>query len=484
MKELTILHTNDMHGDFFIEDRDGVESGGLVRLSGYVQRERQINPNTLYVIAGDMFRGSIIDSEYLGLSTIDLINMVNPDVATLGNHEVDYGLAHLLFLEKCASFPIINANLFVTMNHKRLFQPYIIKEINGMKVLFIGILTDLVIATARKEQVIGSFVDTEEAAKCVEVICDNYRTEDIDLTVLVTHIGIAEDRKLAELLHESSGVDLIIGGHSHTFMQEPEVVNGIPIVQAGYGTDQIGRLDLIVDETNNCIADLKYELVPINPQTAPKDEIIEDLINQYKEKTDQKYKRVVTRFRRKLTHPSRIRETEMGNLYADIVQADSSFDVMLFGSGAIRMTEMGPVVELQDLLETTPYDDSLWMLTVTGEQFRRMVLHILRDEAWTGHTEFYQFSKGMRIRYKKSTHELLEFSLNGKPIEDDDLIKIAIQYYHYKNFDEFLGVPLEEVSRNMKPKIIANSVNNIVEEYLSTHQNLDPRVEGRLIIEE
>ena len=118
-----------MHGDFFIEDRDGVESGGLVRLSGYVQRERQINPNTLYVIAGDMFRGSIIDSEYLGLSTIDLINMVNPDVATLGNHEVDYGLAHLLFLEKCASFPIINANLFVTMNHKRLFQPYIIKEI-------------------------------------------------------------------------------------------------------------------------------------------------------------------------------------------------------------------------------------------------------------------------------------------------------------------------------------------------------------------
>ena len=484
MKELTILHTNDMHGDFFIEDRDGVESGGLVRLSGYVQRERQINPNTLYVIAGDMFRGSIIDSEYLGLSTIDLINMVNPDVATLGNHEVDYGLAHLLFLEKCASFPIINANLFVTMNHKRLFQPYIIKEINGMKVLFIGILTDLVIATARKEQVIGSFVDTEEAAKCVEVICDNYRTEDIDLTVLVTHIGIAEDRKLAELLHESSGVDLIIGGHSHTFMQEPEVVNGIPIVQAGYGTDQIGRLDLIVDETNNCIADLKYELVPINPQTAPKDEIIEDLINQYKEKTDQKYKRVVTRFRRKLTHPSRIRETEMGNLYADIVQADSSFDVMLFGSGAIRMTEMGPVVELQDLLETTPYDDSLWMLTVTGEQFRRMVLHILRDEAWTGHTEFYQFSKGMRIRYKKSTHELLEFSLNGKPIEDDDLIKIAIQYYHYKNFDEFLGVPLEEVSQNMKPKIIANSVNNIVEEYLSTHQNLDPRVEGRLIIEE
>ncbi|MBR0451243.1 MAG: hypothetical protein IJI78_04550 [Oscillospiraceae bacterium] len=69
MKDLTILHTNDMHGDFLIEEKDGVETGGLVRLSGYVQHEREINPNTLYVMAGDMFRGSVIDSEYLGLST-------------------------------------------------------------------------------------------------------------------------------------------------------------------------------------------------------------------------------------------------------------------------------------------------------------------------------------------------------------------------------------------------------------------------------
>ena len=482
MKDLTILHTNDMHGDFLIEERDGVETGGLVRLSGYVQREREVNPNTLYVMAGDMFRGSVIDSEYLGLSTIDLINIIDPDVATLGNHEVDYGLAHLLFLEKCASFPIINANLFVTMNHKRLFQPYIIKEVNGMKVLIIGLLTDLVIAAARKEKVIGSFVDTEEAAKCVEIICDNYRTDDIDLTVLITHIGIEEDRKLASLLHESSGVDIIIGGHSHTFMYEPEVVNGIPIVQAGYGTDQIGRLDLVIDEDANRIVDLKYQLVPINAETAPKDEIMEDLIDQYKEKTDRKYKRVVTRFRRQLTHPSRIRETEMGNLFADIVQDESSFDVMLFGSGAIRMKTMGPVVELQDLLETTPYDDSLWMFQVTGEQFRRMVKYIFRDEAWNGHTEFYQYSKGMHIKYKKSTHELLEFTLNGKEIQDDDMIKIAMQYYHYKNFDEFFGVPLEEVSQNMKPRVIANSTNNIVEEYLSTHQNLDPKVEGRIVI--
>lgn len=482
MKELTILHSNDMHGDFLIENRGGLVTGGLVQLSGYVKQEKANNPNAIYVIAGDMFRGSIIDSEYMGLSTIDLINILNPDVATLGNHEVDYGLSHLLFLEKCADFPIINANLFITMNHKRLFKPFCIKEVNGMKILFIGILTELVIASTKTEKVIGSFVDAEEAAHCVEVICDNYRTDDIDLTVLITHIGIEEDRKLASMLHNEAGVDLIIGGHSHTFMYEPEVVNGIPIVQAGCGTDQIGRLDLIIDEEENRIHELKYQLVPINASTAPQDEIMRDLIEQYKTKTDRKYKRVVTRFRRQLTHPSRIRETEMGNLYADIMQDNSSFDVMLFGSGAIRMTTIGPVVELQDLLETTPYDDCVWMVKVTGAQFRKMVLHILRDEAWKGHTEFYQFSKGVHIVYKKSSHELLEFCLNGKPIEDEDMTKIAIQDYHFRNFDDFLGVPLEEVSLNMKPRIVANSVNNIIEEYLATHQDLDPHIEGRLVI--
>ena len=79
---------------------DGKEIGGLVRLSGYVQKVRKEKDNVIYAISGDMFRGSIIDSEYMGLSTIALMNDLAPDVATIGNHEVDYGIAHLLFIEK------------------------------------------------------------------------------------------------------------------------------------------------------------------------------------------------------------------------------------------------------------------------------------------------------------------------------------------------------------------------------------------------
>ena len=240
LKKLTLLHSNDLHGDFLSETVDEKLVGGVSRLSGYINKVRNEEQNVIYSISGDMFRGSLIDSEFQGVSTIEIMNLLAPDVVTLGNHEVDYGLAHLLFLEKCATFPIINANLYVKFNGVRLFRSHFIKEIDGMRVLFIGILTDDVLANTRNEGLIGTLVDIEDAAQEVGKICDAYRNVDIDFTVLLTHIGFEEDKLLAAKLDPAWGVDVIIGGHSHTSLTEPCVVAGIPIVQAAVGTDQIG----------------------------------------------------------------------------------------------------------------------------------------------------------------------------------------------------------------------------------------------------
>jgi len=482
IRKLTILHSNDMHGDFLPTITDGKETGGLTRLSGYVSKVRGERENVIYAIAGDMFRGSIIDSEYLGLSTIDLVNNLRPDVATVGNHEVDYGISHLLFLEKCAKFPIINANMFATMNNTRLFTPYLNVDIGGMKIMFIGILTEEVLASAKQERLVGTMVDVVEAAKEVGIICDNYRTVNTDLVVLLTHIGFEQDCELAKLLHPDWGVNLIIGGHSHTFMTEPTYVGDVPIVQAGTGTGIIGRFDLQYDVDEKKLKDIRWRCDPINEDTAPKDPIMEELLDSYRSETDRKYKRVVTRWARKLTHPSREQETEMGNLYADAIQWESSFDIMMMGSGSIRKKELGPVIEYQDMVENTPFDDQLWMVEVSGKQFRQMIQHIMRDEAWSGDTEFYQFSKGVRIVYRKSTHTIEELKYRGEDVTDDMRLKIAVQNYHYLNFDEFLGVPLTEVTTNRKPRCVATSVNNIIEEYFATNDNLDAHVEGRIVI--
>ena len=482
IKKLTLLHSNDLHGDFLPKEAEGKETGGLSRLSGYVNEVRQKRENVIYAIAGDMFRGSVIDSEYQGLSTIDLMNNLRPDVATIGNHEVDYGFAHLLFLEKCAKFPIVNANLFITMNNARVFTPYINIEVGGMRIMFIGILTEEVLASTKNEKIIGTFIDLESAAKEVGIICDNYRTVRTDMTVLLTHIGIDNDRKLAEMLDPDWGVDMIIGGHSHTFMEEPEFINGIPIVQAGTGTGVVGQFDIQYDTEKKEIVDLKWKCVPINEDTAPKDEIMDDLIDSYRTQTDSKYKRVVTRWARKLTHPCREQETEMGNLYADIMAWEASYDVMLFGSGSIRKKELGPVIEYQDMVENTPFDGPLYLVEVTGAQLRRIFQHLFRDDAWVGETEFYQISSALRVTYRKSTHTIESFTFKGENVVDDMRIKLGIQDYHYNNFDDFFGVPLEEVKTNMKPRVVATSVNNIIEEYFATNSGLDAKVDGRITI--
>ena len=484
-KKLTLLHSNDLHGDFFSEENGKQTIGGASRLSGYVSKTREEEENVIYAIAGDMFRGNIIDSEYKGISTIEIMNIISPDVVTIGNHETDYGLAHLLFLEKCARFPIINANLFIKTNNSRLFKPYHIIEIDGMKILFIGIVTEDVLANTKNEGLIGTFVDISEAAKEVGHICNTYNAIDIDYTVLLTHIGFEEDKKSAELLDPAWGVDVIIGGHSHTLIDKPEIVNNVLIVQAGVGTDQIGRFDITIDTKNNCTHEWKWQCIPINEDTCPRDEKLEELINGYKGETDLKYSRVITRLNRELTHPDRYRETELGDLFSDILKNSLGLDIMLLGSGSIRKEKLGPVVTLQDLMEIFPFDDPIYLIKATGKQLKDMISYILRDEAFEGdHTEFYQLSDGLKINYNKKSHKL-NITFEDKEIEDEDIFKIGLQKYHYTNIKDCLNITVDELDKNGKSKVIATSCRDIVEEYLSNNQHLDSIIENnkRLIVE-
>lgn len=201
-KKFTILHSNDMHGDFLAEMKEGKKEliGGISLLSGYINKVRKEEENVLYVIAGDMLQGSLIDSEWKGLSTIEIMNWLAPDVVTLGNHEIDYGLPHLLFLEKVANFPIVNANLYIKKNYKRLMNPYLIIKKAGFDILFTGIITEKIMDSIKQDKLIGSFVDLSEASNEIGKICNAYKNNDIDLTILLTHIGYDSDIKLAKLL--------------------------------------------------------------------------------------------------------------------------------------------------------------------------------------------------------------------------------------------------------------------------------------------
>ena len=485
-KKITILHSNDLHGDFLAEQVDEKLVGGVSMLSGYIEKVRAEQPNTIYAIAGDMFRGSVIDSEYKGLSTIEIMNALAPDIVTIGNHEVDYGIAHLLFIEKCARFPIINANLYIKNTPTRLFTPYKILRIDGMNILFIGIITQDVINQPKSESLVGSFVDTAAAAAEVGKICNAHNSIDIDFTVLLTHIGFEEDRHLAHQLDPAWGVDLIIGGHSHTLPEHAVEENGVVIAQAGTGTDQIGRFDIIVDTDNNCIDSYTWRTVPITAETCPRNPAMEQVLHRFTSQVDEKYSHIVGRFRRELTHPERTRETELGNLFADIFTRSLGIDIMLIGSGSIRAEKLGPIVTYGDLIEGFPYDDGVFMFKVTGQQLRQMLHYMLREEAYTGHTEFYQLPSTLRLRYDRAKGDFDYFTYCGKEvgkeIGDDALFTVGLQNYHFKNIESFFNISYDTICKLQKPRSVATSCQDILMEYFREHEVVDAAVDGRMTI--
>ncbi len=483
IKKLTLLHSNDLHGDMEEEKIDDSYVGGLSRLSGYVHKVRREEENVVYALAGDMFRGSIIDSEFKGLSTVELMNLVGPDVTCLGNHEVDYGVAHLLFLEKCATFPIVNANFYMRSPRRRLFNPEIILNVGGIKILFIGILTEAALLEVKKDTLFGTLVNIEEARDEVGRIINSYKTVDIDLTVLLTHIGFEEDKKLAAMLDPDWGVDIIIGGHTHTYITEPAVVNDILVVQAGTGSDQIGRFDLTIDMDKNCIKDYTWQCVPINDTTAPKDDVLEEVLGGYKDITDRKYNTILTRFRKPLTHPDRWAESELGNLFADILWKQLGTDFVLLGSGSIRKEVLGEAVTLQDLLEIFPFDGKVHAARIPGRVLKNAILYMCRDELFEkNHTEFYQFSSNLRLIYDYATKNIVSLALNGGPVDDNRIYTVAMQDFHYKNITKCLGVDTDSLENFERARIISTSDFDIIREYFETHASIDSRVDGRITI--
>ncbi len=481
-KEFTILHSNDMHGDFLAEvaGAEGNLLGGLALLSGYVNKVREEEENVLYVISGDMVQGSLIDSEFKGISTIEIMNYIAPDVVTLGNHEIDYGLPHLLFLEKMANFPIVNANMYIAKYGKRLMQPYLIINVAGFDIMFIGIITEAVLQSLKMDRLVGTFISLEDASREVGKICNAYKDEDIDLTVLLTHVGFESDQELAGLLDPEWGVDMIIGGHSHTLLEKPAVVDDILIVQAGTGTDQIGRFDIVVDDDTNSVVEWEWQLLPVDGSLAEPDEELQKFIDSFKQEVDRKYNAVMCRLAQKLTHPKREEETSLGNLFADIFAERAQADVMFVGSGSIRGTELGPLVTLGDYTAIFPFDDALYKFTITGAQLKQIFEHILRPENRNREGECYQVSKGVKTVYVDATRNLETLTIDGQSVKDADQYTIGLQGYHYENATPNIGLSPQELTALQPSSVVTTSVLDVLEEYLRSHQNLSSRVEGRL----
>lgn len=248
-KTLTLLQTSDTHSR--IEPIDAhadnkyAGMGGFVRRATMLDQFRKDNSNVLVFDCGDFSQGTPYYNLFKGEVEMKMLNLMRYDAATIGNHEFDFGLENMARLFKMADFPIVCANYGMEGTVlEGLVKPYIILERDGLKIGVFGLGAKMegLVQADKCEGVVFKdpvLVANEVAAKLKEV-------EGCDVVVCLSHLGIKEDEML---VHQTRNIDVVLGGHSHTFMQEPVVFpnidgKGIPVSHTGKNGIYVGKIDL------------------------------------------------------------------------------------------------------------------------------------------------------------------------------------------------------------------------------------------------
>ncbi|MBL0313653.1 MAG: metallophosphatase [Holophagaceae bacterium] len=250
---ITLLHTNDTHSHiepFGPGNGQASGKGGMARRSTMVKQLRAAIPNLLLLDAGDTFQGTPYFNQYKGKLDFELMSKVGYDASTLGNHDFDNGVDMLLEAMEFAKFPFLNCNFDckgAPALAKRL-RPWIIKEFPGFKVGLTGVGVDFKGLVSAENHKGVDWISPDEALK--PVIHHLRDVEKVDLVVLLSHMGYDLHGDAVDDLHLPKlvpGIDAIIGGHSHTFLDQPTKIQQdrgeTHIFQVGWGGINLGRMD-------------------------------------------------------------------------------------------------------------------------------------------------------------------------------------------------------------------------------------------------
>ncbi len=264
-KQLTILHTNDVHSyiDPFPADHPrNANMGGVARRAALIETIRKENPNVLLLDAGDIFQGTPYFNYYGGELEFKLMSLMKYDASTIGNHDFDNGLQGLYAQLPHATFDFISANYdFKNTVMDGFVKPYKIFDKNGIKVGVFGLGVELQGLVDKK--MYGETVYNDPIETAQDMVRILKKEQKCDLIICLSHIGYSYrnepekicDLKLAALTND---IDMIIGGHTHTFLDKPTIVKNLDgkevlVNQVGCYGINLGRIDVFFDSNKNKI---------------------------------------------------------------------------------------------------------------------------------------------------------------------------------------------------------------------------------------
>ena len=466
---LTILQLNDVYSTVPV---DGV--GGLARVATLKQRLTRDGVAPLMLLAGDFLSSSVASTIFKGEQMIAALNAAGLDVATLGNHEFDFGADILLKRMAEARWQWVVANAIDRRTGKPVggASPYVVRTIGPLKVAILGLCSTEGFVGDRLPE-----LQISDPIRAAERYLPMIRRERVDAIVALTHLTFEQDSVLADRFPE---IDLIVGGHEH--FPITATVNRTLISKAGSDAKFVARIDIA--RRPGRPVDRFYELIPIT-SALPDEPTTAEVVNAWESKLGAGLDEVVGTNKTPLEGTSqrlRTSETNLGDLVADAVRAAAQSDAALVNGGGVRGDRVhapGPLTR-RTIIEVHPFGNVVTTLSVPGSVIVAALEHgVSRLPLSAG--QFPQVS-GLTFRVNPDASpgaRVSDVRVQNAPIDPNRLYTLAVPDFLIAGGDGYTMFKGQKmlVGPEAGPTLAA-----ALERYIAERREVAPAVEGRIVI--
>ena len=495
---LTILHTNDFHDRF--EPISGFDStcsaednaagecfGGIARMITAITDARaRAGENVLLLDAGDQFQGSLYFTQYGGALAAEFMNQLDYDAMAVGNHEFDNGPEGLAEFLDLVQFPVLSANIDVSQNNllaSRVPGSTVV-EVAGERIGIISVLAEDTPETSSP----GDTVIFSPAADAAQAAVDALTADGVNKIILLTHVGLPADMRLAEAV---TGVDLIIGGHSHTLLSNtaenaagpyPTMANDVPIVQAYAYGKYLGELSVTFDDDGN-VTEISGEPILLDASVA-EDEAAVARMQELAQPLEEVRNRVVAESAAPIDgarETCRAVECQMGNLVADAMLArvaDQGVQIAIQNGGGVRASIDAGEVTMGEVLTVLPFQNTLSTFQVTGAT----IIEALENgvsQMEEGAGRFPQVA-GMSYTVDPAAEagsRISEVMVAGAPIDEAATYSVVSNNYVRNGGDGYAMFVDAENAYDFGPDLA-----DVVAEFLAAGGAYTPYTDGRITV--
>ena len=475
---LTILHTNDTHGHLLpfsyptIAAQGSEEAklkekrniGGIARratLAAKIRTALAPAKTPVWLIdAGDFSDGTPFSTEYHGEADVASMNAAGYNFGTFGNHEFNNPMAQTRKLVGLARYPVLLANAVDRVTRQPIGQPWRVEKVGAVRVGLFGMIThDAATYPAGKEG-----IDVLDEIATAKDVVKTLRSQ-ADIVILISHCGDELDNRLAA---EVPGLDVIIGGHSHSRLPVGEFVwhsddlkvdgvNGTIIVQAFQWGGELGRLDLLFRKAANrtwSVDRYRERLVPITEAIAA-DPAVAAVVDKFWQPIAQRFGQVVGQAMADFS--ARGDDEAPYNLVADAVREMVGAEFELENAGGVRAPLVAGAITQADLVTMDPFDNTVITFKATGRQIRDIL------------SRYTPFVSG--LRYRVVSGKLTEVTINGQPLDNEKTYAGATNSY-------FAGIALKGITQENTGR----SRLDVVTEFVKKKGSVEPAYDGRRVI--